>query len=323
MKTKIVYVLISDETDYFMEQALMSVFSLRMHNHDVHVDLAIDRRTESTLVGKRAKIREYVDRVIIADVPDHYSNMMRSRHIKTCLRNIIEGDFLFIDCDTIICDDISMIDDHQCELGMVADLNGPLLLTEKQTIAKGIKAGFKSFEGEPYFNSGVIYAKDTPSIHSFYSQWHDNWLKSLNNGIPNDQPALCETNRMQGHLIHELNAQWNCQIKFHGINTQKSAHVIHYYSGKDTHVPSTENIIFYDIKQQGCIPCHISKALNDTYMMCTLMTMRPDRTCQYLCSEMVDVFFNYRRLFHLTERAALGLRKAVKRLSITKHKITR
>jgi hypothetical protein len=42
MKTKIVYVVTSDETDVYLKQALLSVFSLRKHNPNAYAELVVD-----------------------------------------------------------------------------------------------------------------------------------------------------------------------------------------------------------------------------------------------------------------------------------------
>ena len=53
MKTKIVYTVVSDETDIFIEQALLSIFSLRKHNPNAYVELVIDSLTNESTKGKR------------------------------------------------------------------------------------------------------------------------------------------------------------------------------------------------------------------------------------------------------------------------------
>ena len=53
MNTKIVYTLVSDDSDTYLEQALLSVYSLRIHNPRAIVELAVDQFTAMTLVDKR------------------------------------------------------------------------------------------------------------------------------------------------------------------------------------------------------------------------------------------------------------------------------
>ena len=57
MKTKIVYVVVSDETDIFLEQALLSIFSLRKHNPEAFVELVVDQITNDSISGKRSEIK--------------------------------------------------------------------------------------------------------------------------------------------------------------------------------------------------------------------------------------------------------------------------
>ena len=69
MKTKIVYVLVSDEKDLYLEQAWLSVYSLRLHNPTAYVVVLMDDNTERSLVGKRNKFCELVTEIKVVDVP--------------------------------------------------------------------------------------------------------------------------------------------------------------------------------------------------------------------------------------------------------------
>ena len=49
----------------------------------------------------------------------------------------------------------------------------------REGFIQGLKdAGFGDATGLPYFNSGVIFARDTEIVHQFYADWYDNWCKS-------------------------------------------------------------------------------------------------------------------------------------------------
>ena len=126
MKTRIVYVVVSDETDIFLEQALLSIFSLRRHNPNVIVELVLDQATNDSIIGKRSEIKKYVNKITIIEVSTKYNKGQRSRWIKTNLRNLIEGDFLFIDTDTIITDSLEGIDDFEGDIGAVKDKHAPV-----------------------------------------------------------------------------------------------------------------------------------------------------------------------------------------------------
>ena len=75
MNTKIVYVVASDETDFYLEQTLLSVFSLRKHNPDAYVELVVDQDTDTTITGKKGEILKYVDNKVVVNV----RNIIRKR----------------------------------------------------------------------------------------------------------------------------------------------------------------------------------------------------------------------------------------------------
>lgn len=86
MKTKIIYVLVSNENDCYLEQALVSIYSLRLYNPDANLLLLVDEETSRTLEnGIRKLILNYVSKLVIVDVPFHYSKQQKSRYIKTSL----------------------------------------------------------------------------------------------------------------------------------------------------------------------------------------------------------------------------------------------
>ena len=99
MKTKIVYCIVSNDQDIYLEQAWVSIYTLKNYSPEAEVFLIVDKETESTLVGKRAGIKELVTEVIAVETPDSYNAMQRSRYLKTNFRQFIAGDLLFIDGD--------------------------------------------------------------------------------------------------------------------------------------------------------------------------------------------------------------------------------
>ncbi|GHT86405.1 hypothetical protein FACS1894137_11940 [Spirochaetia bacterium] len=118
---KYVYVLVSDESDYYFEQALMSITSLKMQMPAGFVVLLIDDITEKTLSGKRRDILELVDELKVVEIESKFNKKARSRWLKTTMREHIQGDFLYIDCDTVIAEDLSDIAKLDIELGGVPD----------------------------------------------------------------------------------------------------------------------------------------------------------------------------------------------------------
>ena len=111
MKTPIVYVLISSEQDYFLEEFWVSLFSLRQFHPKDKVIVVTDEPT-SHRIDDRPELKEMISEVIIVPLPDEYNGRLRSRTLKTTVRNIIDGDFLTIDTDTVICKPLDEVDPY-------------------------------------------------------------------------------------------------------------------------------------------------------------------------------------------------------------------
>lgn len=257
MKTKLVYVLTSNESDYYLEQVLLSAFSARMHNPDATILLVTDEQTNATITGKRALVKDYVSEILSVAVPENYSMMQRSRYIKTSLRNIVKGDFLYIDTDTIICDDLSDIDNFECSLGATTDGNKSLYVDYTQPKWSMLRTQCvlcnvpDTFNGAPFFNGGLIYAKDDDISRKLYSLWHSNWKRNVSMGVSRDQfPLLC-ANKEMGWVIQEIPPEYNCQITEQGLQYLYKAKIIHYYAMIQTNYLIGQRPFLEKIKEEG------------------------------------------------------------------------
>ncbi|MFX4681913.1 hypothetical protein ABTB34_20895, partial [Acinetobacter baumannii] len=83
------------------------------------VIVLVDSETMMGLNGYRADVARIAEFQCV-DVPGCYGKTERSRFIKTTIRKHVDGDFLFIDTDTVVCRELVPPD---CELGMVYDAN--------------------------------------------------------------------------------------------------------------------------------------------------------------------------------------------------------
>lgn len=318
MHTKIVYTLVSDASDYYLEQALISVYSLRIYNPDTVVELVVDTLTAASLEGTRAKIKKYVTHVISIEAPNGYNKMLRSRFLKTTLRQWVTGDYLFVDCDTFISRSLEEIDLFHAELGLVADLNENLPLTNEDGIQRCRQIGFTDVEGKPYFNSGVMYVKDTSLAHTFYEKWHRNWFLSTENGVCVDQPALCQTNMEMQYPIQELPAEWNCQFKYSYTRYLKEARILHFFSGGKPAFIQEQT--YRRIKTSGRIDSITDYAIrHPKTIVYATYAMPEDKAYEFYNSYMSYLFFCAPPVFRLLEKIGRWLVKPMLLLSKMKH----
>lgn len=229
MKTKILYVLVSSEADVYLEQALVSAYSARRHNPDAVLTLLSDTDTLRSLPQRSPLLDSlYQEKVPVdfgADVPP----MTRSRLLKTGMRNYVDGDFLYIDADTLISGSLAEADTLEADLAACLDLHSPFPSHPhyQPTVNMCRRLGF-DVSGEPsYFNSGVMLVRDTPGNHAFFTLWQENYRKSARAGIRPDQPSLAQTDAALGHPVQVLSPEWNCQVQS-GVRYLKDAKVFHY-----------------------------------------------------------------------------------------------
>lgn len=230
---KYLYVCVSSPKDNYLEQTFASIISLKKYNQKAKVTLLTDKTTENSLVNGREQIRTIVDEIIVSNLDGTLSGKERSRILKTSMRNLVSDDFLFIDGDTIILDDLSEIETFDFEFAGVLDEHLPLSLSnEYSTHKKRLEklCSNKDFlANENFFNSGVLLIRDTPQMQDFFSLWNNEWEKSNKLGISSDQPSLALSLYKSKETIKELNGKWNCQL-FFGANYYRSAKIVHYFA---------------------------------------------------------------------------------------------
>ena len=254
MKTKLVFVLTCAPEATYIEQALISIWSARYHNPDAHIVLLVDDLTNELLVGKRAEVLEYITEKLVITFEDESATMMyRSRWIKTQVRQLVKGDLLFIDCDTIVDKSLEEIDEVEAEAAAVPESNLPIadfhpsLYESMEENAK--KIGWDIAGEEYYYSSGVIYVKDTPMVHKMFQLWHQYWIGGGKIGINIDQPSLAKANIDCEHLIERIDNKWNC-IMFTYPRYAKDANILHFAAYRNMSFLFSKRVLRY-VKDNG------------------------------------------------------------------------
>lgn len=239
MALKFVYVIVSSEADWYVEQALVSVHSLKMYNPDAMITLVFDKPTFSGLAQHRKDLLDYADEVVVEELPDSLSLEQRSRYLKTSLRQLVKGDFLYIDNDTVITGPLDALRDFDCEVGAVYNQHG--VIWDKDNRHPMLRRYHSDTKIEPeedddieeYFNGGVIFCRDTPKAHKFFQRWHDLWkLSSCERGYHKDQPDMWRANLQCGNLIKPIDGVYNFQAIYpnKSLKYLGDLKIFHYFS---------------------------------------------------------------------------------------------
>lgn len=309
MKTKIVYVVVSSPEDVYLEQAYVSMFSLKFHMPDAYVVLLTDKLTSETLIGIRKEEVKYADEIIVKDLNDRmYNSQQRSRLLKTSVRNLIEGDFLFIDCDTIIARPLDDIDYIDAEIAACYDSHCSFIDNpyREMNLQLGRRLEWPMIEQESiFYNGGVIFVKDIPVTHDFYRLWNTYLIDGYKNSVYKDQPSFAKANYRMGHIVRKLDDEWNCELK-HGIRYLKDAYVVHYlctntsqYQNEQLFILNEKSVLL-EVKRTGMLNERIVETIKDPFKGLAKLTysFSGDDIYFFMTNEYQFVRKHFKRGFH-------------------------
>lgn len=234
MNTKLLYVLTTSDENTYYESALISIFSAKHYMPNSRICLLVDDKTDLALEKMGKQLMQFVSEKIVVKFEMNISQEIRSRLLKTNMRNHISGNFLYVDCDTLIADSLKGIDYIDTPIAAVADGHTSLQFHPVIDLFKRQNQSFKYpfNEVEKYFNSGVMFSKDCVEAIEFFSAWHENYKTGVKEGIIQDQPSLSKTNYDFNSVIKELSGEWNCQIRL-GAKYLKNLKILHLVSKRN------------------------------------------------------------------------------------------
>lgn len=327
---KYVYVLTSTTKDLYYEQAVMSAFSLKHHMPSAQVVVLCDNKTASsfTAENKRTELSKYAE-IVSIDFADDVSNVERSRLIKTSIPDYIKDDFLYIDCDTIICDDLSEAFSLPFPTGGILDghCNLDEHIHRKYFLKRDKKLGFsgtKALNGN--INGGIILGKNTGETRELFKAWNDSWKYSAYQKKDlHDQSALNQANYLTGMKMQLMDGIWNCQPSHGGLAFLKNAKIIHYYSSEfsgKTYIPYyklADKSLQNRIKEAGSIPEDIKEMILDPkFQFNSVHLINDSRIVSIMQSPLVftlaDIKAKMPWLFNIMESLMAFLRSIGKKL---------
>ncbi len=267
MKTRIVYTLISSEKDCFLEELWVSLHSLRLFHPEVKVMVLVDEPTK-VYMERFPKLCDMITEIFVVPVPEQYSAKQRSREIKTTVRNVIDGAYLFIDTDTVICKPLDAIDNLTCDIAAVPDGHLPLseLMFSPTESIKNI-FGVDISDSEYWFNSGVMYVADNEKTRAFYRSWSKNWTFScFQKGQSQDQPALSVTNKEFGDLVSKLDDIYNAQVAM-SLKYFADAAIVHWWHmsfiDNQDYSPYFSLQIYKEVKENCGLTPHVEEVIRN------------------------------------------------------------
>lgn len=240
MDKKLVYVLVSKETDHYTEMAMLSIQCAKKYANNIRVELVMDSGTNASLTGYESTIKDFVSQVHVIDNTAQ-NNAYISRILKTKLRSYVTGDYLYVDVDAIPITNLDDVFNADCDIGMAYDLDRPIDMLHYMDHTNEFYTDGKWQLPDKYFNSGIMLCRDKTVVDDFFDNWHSTWQDYIKAGQHIDQPSLNEVIQHTDASVVELAPEWNVCIgrstKSKGTKNPKIYHyfTINFDSRDDTH----------------------------------------------------------------------------------------
>jgi hypothetical protein len=227
---KVVYCLTSSGGDLYEAMTRVSLATVRLTNPTARIEIACDQQTHQALHATGSQLLREADAVHGFPTPDGPPTF-RNRFVKTQLRLLLSGPFLFLDSDTVVRKPLTPLLNLQADIAAApnhsADTLAEQIWSEDQANLDTMGWQVR----EPYVNGGVIWYSDTPAAHRFAEAWHRNWLANVERtGRYRDQPALNQALSADDEIqCHTLPHCWNAQIGMRS-DLAEDALIWHIYS---------------------------------------------------------------------------------------------
>lgn len=232
---KIVYVLSDAQDGHYARMSALSAASVRRVAPSSEIEALIP--AEQLERHRGTAVEKAVDR--LRGVPCPYATPVEcSRFLKTTMRRHVEGDFVFLDCDTLVMRPFDDIWEREFDLAGVLDR---CVVNPSPGFPAGKAPLFDQMDWKIptiYLNSGVLAVRDTPQAHQLFEAWNERWRRCREAGILVDQPALNSLWELEVAAVCTLPDRYNAMIDaIPGL--ARGAAILHFYTkngrpGEDT-----------------------------------------------------------------------------------------
>jgi len=223
------YVLTTTGRDLFADMTYASAAFLRYAYPEAEIICLCDASSHRALEAARHSLFEVVDRALSVETPDG-PPVYRNRFVKTQMRQILQGDFVYFDSDTLVVDRIDEMLACAAPMAAIANHSG----TGHPSEIPGEERAIFEMMGWPlprrsYINGGVLFLRDCEPTQRFSCLWHEKWLAWSRRGKHTDQPSLNSALADSGIEYHLLGNRFNGQVTQRPSVGREPVAVWHFY----------------------------------------------------------------------------------------------
>ncbi|HVL15245.1 MAG TPA: hypothetical protein VM529_21925 [Gemmata sp.] len=228
----ILYVLTTSGRGRFATMTYLSVQALRRFNPNVRPVLLCDQASRCVLSAQFPALLASFDRVV-ADPVDISDLRIRSRYLKTIIREAVDGDFVYLDIDTL---PVRRFDDiaGEWDVAAVQDRTHYCPVTPCFPYWRALdyeKLGW-DHPLPRFYNSGVVFMRDNTATRALSNEWQKRWRELFTIGREDDdQFALTSALYAVDNLrVKELDTRYNAMVRVHPIHS-RGAKIYHFFAG--------------------------------------------------------------------------------------------
>lgn len=205
------YVLTAQEGAALVVMAHCAALTFRRCHPGVPVYLLVDSATHEVINRQWKQVVGAVDRVV-SEHTGIVDGAASSRSLKTRMRSLVEGDFVFLDIDTVVLRDLSALWSHGATIAGVYDDNSLGARFSEPLLDRFRRQGWPP-PSDPYLNSGVLFWRDNEEGRRLGEAWHQRWLESRSVMGDTDQPPLNRAMVDTGVSVKVLPQDYNQKVR--------------------------------------------------------------------------------------------------------------
>jgi lipopolysaccharide biosynthesis glycosyltransferase len=234
-RLQVAYCLTSTGDDIYEAMTRVSLATLRKHNSKASIQVFCDELSYLNLKSCNSRLFKEADNVVGIATPAGEA-AFRNRFIKTQLRLLLNGPFLYLDSDTVIRRSLADISRTTADIAAAPNHSADCI-SDQIWLEDYKNLDMMGWQARaPYFNGGVVWYADSSKARSLAERWHASWLENIRvTGRFRDQPALNHSlNTTPDLQLHCLDHCWNAQVKTpQGLAYAVDAAIWHIYSSYD------------------------------------------------------------------------------------------
>jgi hypothetical protein len=174
--------------------------------------------------------------------------VVASRWLKTSMRRLVKGPFVFLDADTLPVGQLDKLFKDDCDFAAVSDYHSadPRRAFPDNLLPLHQNVGWP--RPSRYFNSGVLYFGDTSTAHELGDAWHAAWWDWSSANGHHDQPALAYALDKVSSRVKVLPQKWNAMFMERESSVWQ-ARILHAFSSIHGVSGCTESTVFGEVQR--------------------------------------------------------------------------